>query len=126
MMKIDKNLTTPYFLVDESLLRKNLEILRDVSRQSGCKILLAQKAYSMYYSYPIIREYLDGTTASGLYEARLGYEEFGGETHVYSPAYREDEFDQLLKYADTVVFNSPSQVKKICFQGKRRRQIHWT
>ena len=113
MMKIDKNLNTPYFLVDESLLRKNLEILRDVSRRSGCKILLAQKTYSMYYSYPIIREYLDGTTASGIYEARLGYEEFGGETHVYSPAYREDEFDQLLKYADTVVFNSPSQVKNM-------------
>lgn len=118
MMKIDKNLNTPYFLVDESLLRKNLEILRDVSRPSGCKILLAQKAYSMYYSYPIIREYLDGTTASGLYEARLGYEEFGGETHVYSPAYREDEFDQLLKYADTVVFNSPSQVKKYASKAK--------
>lgn len=109
----DKNkLKTPYFLVDEALVRRNLEILQDVSVKSGCKILLAQKAYSMYYSYPVLREYLAGTTASGLYEARLGFEEFGGETHVFSPAFNESEFDEILNYCGTIVFNSPAQVKK--------------
>ena len=94
-------LKTPYFLVDETLLRKNLEILKDVSQRSGCKILLAQKAFSMFSVYPLLRQYLAGTTASGLYEARLGKEEFGGETHVFSPAYGEEEFSKLLsKYPE--------------------------
>lgn len=105
-------LRTPYFLVDEEKLLHNLALLRDVSERSGCKILLAQKAFSMYHVYPLLREYLAGTTASGLYEARLGAEHFGGETHVYSPAYTEDEIEQLLSYADHIVFNSPKQVKK--------------
>lgn len=103
---------TPYFLVDEKLLIHNLEILKKVSEETGCKILLAQKAFSMFYVYPLLRKYLAGTTASGLFEARLGKEEFGGETHVFSPAYREDEFEELLSYADDFVFNSPAQVKK--------------
>ncbi len=105
-------LRTPYFLVDEAQLLKNLTCLKEVSKRSGCHILLAQKAFSMYDSYPLIRQYLAGTTASGLYEARLGHEEFGKETHVFSPAYREDEFEELLQYADHFVFNSPNQVKK--------------
>ena len=107
-----ETIRTPYFLVDEALLRQNLEILRDVADRSGAKILLAQKAFSMFYAYPLIRQYLHGTTASGLYEARLGKECFGGETHVYSPAYREEEFADLLAYADHFVFNSPRQVEK--------------
>lgn len=116
----EKQLSTPYFLVEERLLRRNVEILQDVSQRAGCKVLLAQKAYSMFFSYPVIREYLAGTTASGLYEARLGFEEFGGETHVFSPAYREDEFDELLEYADTIVFNSPAQVKRYGSKAKDR------
>ena len=108
----DGLLKTPYYLVDETLLKQNLEILREVSGRAGCKILLAQKAFSMFSVYPLLREYLAGSAASGLFEARLGHEEFGGETHVFSAAYREDEFDELLRYADHVVFNSPSQVKK--------------
>lgn len=103
---------TPYFVVDEIALRHNLSILKSVSEQTGCKILLAQKAFSMFSVYPIIREYLAGTTASGLYEARLGHEYFGGETHVFSPAYRPDEFDELLTYADDFVFNTPAQVRQ--------------
>ena len=79
-------LKTPYYLVDDSLLIQNLEILKDVSEKAGCKILLAQKAFSMFDTYPLLRQYLAGTTASGLYEARLGHEKFGGETHVFSPA----------------------------------------
>lgn len=103
---------TPYFLVDEGRLRHNLTILKGVCERTGCKILLAQKAFSMFAAYPVIREYLAGTTASGLFEARLGHEQFGGETHVFSPAYREEEFVQLLQYADDFVFNSPSQLRK--------------
>ena len=105
-------LNTPYFLVDEGLLKKNLEILRQVQQEAGCKILLAQKAFSMFACYPLISRYLAGTTASGLYEARLGREEFPGEVHVFSPAYREEEFQSLLGLADHFVFNSPSQLRK--------------
>ena len=110
---------TPYFVVDEGLLRKNLELLRKVQEEAGCRILLAQKAFSMFYCYPLIAQYLCGTTASGLYEARLGKENFGGETHVFSPAYREDEFNELLTYADHFVFNSPNQLRKF---GPRARE----
>ena len=102
--------STPYFVVDERRLLHNL--LKQVAEESGCKILLAQKAFSMFSVYPLLRKYLCGTTASGLYEARLGKEEFGGETHVFSPAYRAEEFDELLQYVDDLVFNSPAQVRK--------------
>ena len=116
----DGGLRTPYYLIDEEKLIHNLEILKDVSERAGCKILLAQKAFSMFAVYPLIKRYLAGTTASGLYEARLGYEEFGGETHVFSPAYREDEFEEILKYADDIVFNSPLQVKKFASKAKEK------
>ncbi len=113
-----ENVKTPCFVVDEEKLIHNLEILKGVMDRTGCKILLAQKAFSMFYAYPLIRRYLCGTTASGLYEARLGHEYFGKETHVYSPAYREDEFDELLTYVDDIVFNSPAQVDKF---GKKAK-----
>lgn len=100
---------TPYYVVDERLLIHNLEILHSVARQAGCKILLAQKAFSMFSLYPLIGKYLSGTTASGLFEAKLGFEEMGGETHVFSTAYREEEFDELLSICDHIVFNSFSQ-----------------
>lgn len=102
---------TPYFYVDEKKLIENLQILKEVAEKSGCRILLAQKAFSMFACYPLMREYLAGTTASGLYEARLGKEEFGKETHVFSPAYRRDEFEELLNYADHICFNSPAQLR---------------
>ena len=104
-------LPTPCYLLDENRLVQNLAVLRDVARRTGAKILLAQKAFSMFSVYPLIREYLAGTTASGLYEARLGHEEFGGETHVYAPAYAEGEFREILEYADHIVFNSFTQWK---------------
>ncbi len=100
---------TPYYLVDENLLVKNLEILADVQKQAGCKILLAQKAFSMFSVYPLIKKYLTGTTASGLFEAKLGYEEMGGEVHVYSAAYRDDEIEEIFEICDHVTFNSFSQ-----------------
>lgn len=107
-----KELHTPYFLVDEGLLKKNLELLRQVSEEAGCKILLAQKAFSMFACYPLISRYLSGTTASGLFEARLGKEEFPGEVHVFSPAYQEREWEGLLACADHFVFNSPRQLRR--------------
>ena len=113
------NIKTPFFLVDEKRLVHNLEILKDLQEKAGCRVLLAQKAFSMYHTYPLIRKYLAGTTASGLYEARLGHEEFGGETHVFSPAYRVDEFDEILQYADHIVFNSPAQLRKYGEKAKK-------
>lgn len=110
---------TPYFLIDEKRLIHNLEILKEIQEDTGCKILLAQKAFSMFSVYPLIRKYLAGTTASGLYEARLGKEFFGGETHVYAPAYREDEFEEILNTADDIIFNSPSQLRKYGERAKR-------
>ena len=114
-----KNIRTPFFLVDEVRLIHNLEILQRVQKEGECKILLAQKAFAMFSAYPLMRNYLAGSTASGLYEARLGKEEFGGETHVFSPAYREDEFEEILRYADHIVFNSPSQVLRY---GQRAKE----
>lgn len=100
---------TPYYIVDESLIIKNLKILKAVKEESGCKILLAQKAFSMYYFYPLIKKFLDGTTASGLFEAKLGFEEMGGETHIFSAAYFDDEFSEILKICGHIVFNSFNQ-----------------
>ena len=82
------SLPTPCYVVDEERIVRNLEILNNVEKRTGCKILLAQKAFSCYHIYPKIREYVSGTACSGLYEARLGYEEMGGENHVFSAAYR--------------------------------------
>lgn len=93
-------------------MKKNLQILQEIRQQSGCKILLAQKAFSMYSCYPLIGEYLDGTTASGLYEAKLGKECMGKENHIFSPAYREDEFEEVLANCEHLVFNSFSQLEK--------------
>ena len=87
---------TPCYLIDETLLIRNLEILSRVKQKTGCKILLAQKAFSMFAVYPLIGQYLDGATASGLYEARLGKEKMGKENHIFSPAYREEDFDEIL------------------------------
>ena len=103
---------TPCYIVQEAALQHNLEILKGVSERTGCKILLAQKAFSMFAEYPMIGKYLSGTTASGLYEARLGREEMGGEVHVFMPAYPEAQFDELLTISDHIVFNSFSQWRK--------------
>lgn len=102
-------LPTPCYLVDERLLVRNLEILDSVQKRTGCRILLAQKGFSMHAVYPLIGKYLKGVTSSSLFEARLGYEKMGGEVHVYAPAYIEGEFEELLKYSDHIVFNSFAQ-----------------
>lgn len=103
---------TPSYVIDEQLLIRNLEILKSVMDRTGCEILLAQKAFSMYSVYPLIGKYLSGTTASSLFEARLGAEEMGKEVHIFSPAYKEEEFDEILRLCDHIVFNSISQWRK--------------
>ena len=107
------SLPTPCYLLDEGQLRRNGELLLGVQQRTGCKILLAQKAFSNFNVYPVLAPYLAGTEASGLYESRLGREELPEkENHVFCAAYRADEFEELLQYADHIVFNSPSQLAK--------------
>ena len=103
---------TPAYVVDEKLLTRNLEILAEIQRSTGAKILLAQKCFSAFYFYPLIRKYLAGTAASGLYEAKLAAEYFGGENHVYAPAYRAEEIAELAEICSHVIFNSFAQVEK--------------
>ncbi|MBU3820015.1 MAG: carboxynorspermidine decarboxylase [Candidatus Faecalibacterium intestinavium] len=106
-------LPSPCYLLDEAQLRRNGEILKGVQERTGCKILLAQKAFSNFDLYPALAPYLAGTEASGLYEARLGKEEMPeGEVHVFCGAYREDEFEEVLRWADHIVFNSPRQLEQ--------------
>ncbi|MCR5447549.1 MAG: carboxynorspermidine decarboxylase [Schwartzia sp.] len=112
MEKVWESVPTPSYIVDENRLKHNLEILAEVKRDTGCKILLAQKAFSMFHFYPMIAEYLDGSTASGLFEAKLGAEEMPGEVHVFSAAYKEEEFEEIAKVSDHIVFNSFAQWKK--------------
>ena len=110
-MKLEQ-LPTPCYVIQEDKLKNNLEILRGVMDRTGCHILLAQKCFSAFACYPLIGQYLSGTTASGLYEARLGAEEMGGEVHVFSAAYRDDEFEEICRLCDHILFNSCNQVRK--------------
>ena len=108
-----EEIRTPSYIVSEKALRKNLEILHDVEKRSGAKILLAQKAFSMFRVYPLIAEYLSGTTASGIFEAKLAYEEMKGrENHVFEPAYKDDEMEEIFNICDHVYFNSMAQFKR--------------
>lgn len=112
-MNIDfKNCPTPCYVVDKNLLKKNLEVLDYVQQQTGCKILLALKGFSMFSVFPLIGQYLKGITASSLFEARLGYEKMGKEVHIYAPAYVDEDFDEIVKYCDHIVFNSFDQYKR--------------
>ena len=107
---IDK-LPSPCYIVDERLLKKNLEVLDYVQKESGANIILATKAFSMFSTFPLIGKYLKGVTSSSLFEARLGYEEMGKQVHIFSPAYRQDEFEDIMKYSDHIIFNSFNQWK---------------
>lgn len=113
---------TPAYVLDESKFIHNLEILKSVQEQAGCKILLAQKAFSMFAVYPLISQYLAGTTASGLYEAKLGRQHFPGEVHVFSPAYRSQDMPEIARISDHIVFNSLRQFENYaqicCDAGK--------
>jgi len=121
-MRINE-LPTPAYVLDEKKLKENLEILRMVEEKAECRILLAQKAFSMFYMYPLIGKYISGTTASGLYEAKLGKEEMGKENHIFSPAYREEEIDEIAEICDHVIFNSFSQLRKYKERCKGKTSI---
>ena len=105
-------LPTPYYAVDKRLLVENLKMLAALQAKTGCKVLLAQKAFSMFSLYPLIGEYLAGATASGYFEARLAHEHLPGENHVFSPAFTEEEFALCAPICDHVVFNSLSQLEQ--------------
>lgn len=111
---------SPAFVVDERLLKRNWEILKSVQDRTGCDILLALKGFSMWSTFPMARDYLAGITSSSLFEARLGYEEFGKEVHAYAPAYAAHEIDEYLTYVDHIVFNSFDQLR----QYKQKVQNH--
>ena len=114
-MSIDytsSQLPCPAFVLDEAKLRANLELLARVQRESGAKIICALKGFALYGSFPLVREYLPGVTASSLSEARLGREEFGGEVHAYCPAYIDEDFDDLAAIAGHITFNSVSQFER--------------
>ena len=112
-------LPTPCYVLDEAQLRKNGEVLRGLQQRTGCRVLLAQKAFANYDLYPVLEPCLAGTEASGLFEARLGREMLPHkENHVFCAAYREQDFAELLRYADHIVFNSPSQLARF---GPRAR-----
>ena len=108
----DSDLPTPCYLIDEAAIISNLEILRALRDETGCRILLAQKAFSLYALYPLISCYIDGVCASGLYEARLGAEEMRAQTHVFCAAYSQSEIDELAKICSHIVFNSMAQAER--------------
>ena len=118
------NVPSPCYIIDELAIEENCQILDKVQKLTGCKILLALKGLSVFSLFPTIRKYLHGSCASGLYEARLGKEKFGKELHVFAPAYDDQEFAQLLKISDHIVFNSLSQWERLRpLVEKNRRKI---
>ena len=125
-MKNILSLPTPCYVIDEKSLIKNLETLQYVENQTGCHVLLAQKAFSAYHTYPLIAKYISGTTASGLFEAKLAYEEMPDkQIHVYSPAFTDSDFDQLLTMCDHIVFNSFSQWKHFRSKALQHPEIEF-
>ncbi len=103
---------TPYWLLEEQLLEKNLKTLAHIKEQTGVKILLAQKGYALWQSFPMVSKYLDGCCASGLHEAKLSDEKFKKELHTYSPAFKEEDIEEIAKISHHLVFNSPSQLER--------------
>ena len=116
-----QELPTPCYVIDEKKLKENLEVLKRVKEEAGCKILLAQKAFSCFFEYPLIGQYLDGTTASGLFEARLGHEEMGKENHIFSPAFKAEEMEEITDICGHIVFNSFAQLEKYHDLCNRKR-----
>ena len=110
--KLPADIETPAYVLDVELLKRNLATAARIKKEAGVKILLATKAWAMPAAFPLMRDVIDGTTASGLYEALLGREEFGKEVHVYAPAYTAEEVDELTYVADHIYFNTPSQIAR--------------
>ena len=116
-MSKEESISTPYYICDESLLRVNLEILNRVQKESGAKVILALKGFAMWSTFPLVKQYLKGCTCSGLHEALLAREEFAQndknlEVHTYSPAFKDEDIDEIAKISNHIVFNSPSQLFK--------------
>ena len=111
--KLPETIETPAYVLDMAALKRNLATVARIKREAGCKVLLATKAWAMPVAFPAMREVLDGTTASGEHEARLGKEEFGKEVHVYAPAYAPGEVERLTELADHIYFNSPEQITRL-------------
>ena len=106
------NISTPCYICEEELLEKNLKLFEYVQKQSGAKIILALKGFAMWSTFALVSKYLKGCTASGLHEAKLAREEFGKEVHTYSPAYKEEDIEEIARISDHIVFNSPNQLFK--------------
>ena len=106
------SIATPVYLIDETLIEENMRILQYIKDRTDCKILHALKSYASFATFPVMSRYIDGTCASGLNEARLGYEEFKKEVHTFGAAYKEKEVGQILKYSDSIIFNSFYQLEK--------------
>src|SRR3989339_133051 len=116
------NLSTPYYLIDETKLLKNLKKIKYVSRNSGAKSVLALKCFSTWSVFPLMKQYMDGTTSSSLYEARLGHEKFGKEVHAYCVGFSKEDIKEVKKYADKIIFNSISQLKMF-YKGLKNIKI---
>ena len=112
LKKAFAELKTPCYVIDEAKIEENCKILKAVMDETGSKILLAQKAFSGFYFYPLIGEYLAGATASGLFEAKLGAEEMKKENHIFSPAYKDEDMEEITGICDHIIFNSVNQLKK--------------
>ena len=103
---------SPCYIMEEELLRKNLELIKSVADRAGVEIILAFKSFAMWRSFPIFREYIDHSTASSVYEARLALEEFGSKAHTYSPAYTEQDFPEIMRCSSHITFNSMAQFER--------------
>ena len=109
---------TPMYIVEENLLRDNLSLIRDVAQRADIEIILAFKAFALWKTFPIIREYVSSTTASSLSEARLAYEEFGAPAHTFSPAYTDSEIGQIAECSSHLTFNSLSQYERMAAKAR--------
>ena len=103
---------SPCYIMEEELLRKNLELIKSVADRAGVEIILAFKSFAMWRSFPIFREYVEHSTASSVYEARLALEEFGSKAHTYSPAYTEAGFPEIMRCSSHITFNSLAQFRR--------------
>ncbi len=119
MKNIYDTLPSPCWLLEEEKLLKNLNVISEIKKQSGAKVLLALKGYALWKSFPLIKPYLDGCCASGLHEAKLADETFSKEVHTYSPAFKEEEIDEIARISHHLVFNSPAQFRRFASQAKK-------
>lgn len=118
------DIQTPVYVIEERLLRRNLSLIQHVATESGVEVILAFKAFALWKTFPIFREYIYHTTASSLYEARLAFEEFGSRAHTYSPAYTERDFPQLMECSSHITFNSLTQYERFHLQVKAYNETH--